>query len=358
MDNSIKKARNSNVEFLRIICMFLLIIHHFIVHGGILLQSYSTNVVISYAIMPIGKICFCAFVAMSTWFLCDSTFSSKKFLKVWFEVLFYNILFTSIAFLVFDSASIYNILGAFFPMLGNSHGYAAAYLWFYLCLPFLKKIINNIKKEQTIGMLFILGMTQICLPILAKAIDYTQPLQSEFLLFVFCFFVSLYLRRFSDFINKPLLFWIILFLILSLYASFVSVATIKTDNLLFTLLNSLNSTEFSIVNLVAGFALFQIFNNIKLPQSKIINSVATTTFGILLFHDHNYFRGILWSIVMPVKYVNLSSIKYLVALILISLIIFVIGMIIDYIRQLLFENAIVKTKTYDRISLFIDKFFA
>lgn len=91
------KERNSSVELLRIFCMFFLIIHHCVLHGGAVGMDICGNRNIALFFLPAGKIAFDAFLAISMYFLVDQTFRMNKFIKMWLLVLFYSVLFTLIS---------------------------------------------------------------------------------------------------------------------------------------------------------------------------------------------------------------------------------------------------------------------
>ncbi len=182
-----EKIRKSNIELLRIVCMLMLIAHHYVVHGGAIgISEHTMNRTIAMMVLPAGKICFNCFVAISTWFLVNSKFKATKFLKVWFQVLFYNLVVLAGVQIIggAESGITYRQwIGAFLPIIGNSHGYAAAYLAFYLSLPFLEMVKIKINKNQLILFISILSLTQLGTTAIGPVIGYTQPMPSEILLF-------------------------------------------------------------------------------------------------------------------------------------------------------------------------------
>ena len=92
--------RESNIELCRIFSMVLIISHHCIYHGNAINMEYCTNKLIALALLPGGKLCFDTFIAISMWFLVDSSFKAVRFVKLWTEVLFYSVLTTIAALLL------------------------------------------------------------------------------------------------------------------------------------------------------------------------------------------------------------------------------------------------------------------
>lgn len=354
-DISIFKQRKSNLELCRIICMALIIAHHCVAHGGALNIDIYPNRYIALLFYPGGKICFVAFLALSTWFLSQQKFSTRRFVKTWLEVAFYSVLFT-ILFVIISGQSLTFIqwMSVLFPIVGNSHGFASAYLSLYLLTPFLFKITINITKKQTEILLVLLFIYQILSQIIGNLTGYFQQLYSELLLFIFCYFLAFYLRTWPIKILAKKIFtfgvvtivWIFLVVINYLYWK-------NPNNLFVCFLLNISGNESSLVNIIGGYCLFFFFNNIKMPTIKWINILAKPTFGILLFHDHNFFRSIVWNNL--IQCATWYNSRFFIIHILISVFaIFTVGSIIDFLRLYLLENLIMRWKYIDKICLKFD----
>lgn len=345
-----QKERKSNIELLRIVCMLMIIAHHYVVHGGAIgIQEHTLNRVIALAILPAGKICFNCFVAISTWFLVNSQFKADKFIKVWLQVLFYNLVILGVAQIIDASEISYKQwIGAIFPIIGNSHGYAAAYLAFYLIIPFLSIIKDKIGKRQLQLLIFALIITQLGTAALGPFIGYTQPMQSEILLFVLCYFISLYIQRYILYIKnaKRLLASILFISWMTISVCRIYSGHIFTDYVA----NNLAGSEMSFINIIAGYCLFFLFYDLKIPYSKTINTMASTTFGILLFHDHNYFRSILWkNIIDAPRFYYVTTHEFLASTVCITITVFIVGILIESTRKILFEKIIYTSSIFKKL---------
>ena len=301
----IVKKRESNLEWLRVLCMIALVGHHYAVHGGLLSQPQGTWAFrMGEIFFPVGKICFIAFIAISMWFYVDrKEFRFERFLKTWVQVFSYSVLFTGITWLMGAKVSLIDFISSFFVMIGDSHGFAASYLIFVLLLPLLSKMVDGITKEQTRYVLIILFLIQVCSQILKNVTGYNQPVYSELTLFILCYFISLYLKRWPISIqNNVILQSIILFTCYCLV--FLSQRNVMHGkNGLFEQVVSLLSTtcgESAVLFIIAGYSLFFIFKNLSIKHNQFVNTIAGTTFGILLIHDHNFFRYVFWKDVVQV----------------------------------------------------------
>lgn len=198
------KTRKSNIELCRIICLMLIIGHHCVGHGGSLNMDSCINKWIAYVILPGGKICFDTFIAISCWFLVDQTFRAERFIKMWLEVLFYSVLTISIAALLGSQFTVLDWITAFLPITGSVQGYAQTYLAFYLLLPFLTKVSQNMTKRQN---KYIIGLlTMFC--IVYRIVSYfewsEQSVYCRLILFVYIYFIILHIKKNHLFENKLL----------------------------------------------------------------------------------------------------------------------------------------------------------
>lgn len=347
-----RKERNSTIELLRIQCMFVLIFHHMCVHGGLLQTTSGINGYIALLFVPVGKIAFCCFLAISMYFLTEQEVRMKKYLSIWLMVLFYNVIFTLVAMLVANEFQFDNFFASFFPILGNSHGFAAAYLAFYLLMPILRMLILKLSDIQLKYFLIILFLFQCMTKILGDVTGYYQNLGSELTLFVFCFFLQLYLKRNSLPIVKSKM--CLIGIIVLTYLLRLSINLFHPQNVIlgyaYKVISSIVGDESGILNILAGFALFYLFLNFKETHNAIINFIASASFPVLLIHDHNVLRGVIWSKIFCVQ--NYSHNKYLLIIMLaIAIVIYLFGILIEIIRKKI-SNKILNNK---RVNMCIER---
>ncbi len=90
------------------------------------------------------------------------------------------------------------IVGSILPMLGASHGYAVAYLWFLAFLPFIK-ILQEKMNEYFLGnLIFLLFSLEIVSWIIGSFIDYNAGIKSELFFFVLIYYSTLYLKKYDE----------------------------------------------------------------------------------------------------------------------------------------------------------------
>ena len=195
------RNEHHNIELLRILCMMSLVAHHFTIHGNLYLNENIFVQRFSLIFAPLGKMCYVVFMVISSYFLSNAKVKSKRFWKVWMEVLFYNILMM-LATLVGSGwnglLSIKMIAGSILPMLGASHGYAVAYLWFLAFLPFIKTLQEKMNERFLGNLIFLLFSLEIVSWIIGSFIDYNAGIKSELFFFVLIYYSTLCLKKYDE----------------------------------------------------------------------------------------------------------------------------------------------------------------
>lgn len=356
MGNNNKVKRESNIELCRIVCMIMIIAHHCVIHGGGVYMDLCKNKYIAWAIFPGGKLCFDAFLAISAWFLVDQTFRTERFLKTWTAVFFYSVIFAIVSVIMGAEFTWRNWFSVLFPITGNSHGFAASYLAFYLLLPFLSIVSEKISRKQAKWLVILLFYYQVVSKIIGTVSGYFQPLNSEITLFVLCYFIALYLKRYPIKLlqNKLFLFGMLLFTWGSVFLIYICGNIYFPGNEWIGFLLSLCGDESSILFLVGGFVMFFLFKNIKIPNISIINKIARTTFGILLIHDHNFFRGYVWNNIFHTTEWWYSK-YYIIRIGICVAIIFIFGMCVEFMRQYFIEKPLFSMKWIKKFSIRCDE---
>lgn len=105
-------CRNSSIELLRIIAMFMILMHHFIVHNGydvLKLPLGPERIFFQLVMQGGGKVGVVIFFSISAWFFLDKEQTIKSNLKrVWImerELLFWSLILVAF-YLVFDRADL------------------------------------------------------------------------------------------------------------------------------------------------------------------------------------------------------------------------------------------------------------
>ena len=148
-----QKVRNSNLELYRIIVMMLIVAHHYVVNSGLMDElvkdPLSSKSLFFYILGMWGKTGINCFVLITGYFMCKSHITIRKFLKLYLEVEFYNIVIYAI-FLIngYQPFSLEKTLAALWPVRSIKDGFTSCFLVFYLFIPFLNVLISHLDKKM------------------------------------------------------------------------------------------------------------------------------------------------------------------------------------------------------------------
>ena len=87
------KGRDASLDLLRILCMFLIVLGHAIIHGKVLdtASVNSTNYFLVNVLRAFLSVHVNCFVLISGYFLCTREFRLKKALFIWEQALFWSL---------------------------------------------------------------------------------------------------------------------------------------------------------------------------------------------------------------------------------------------------------------------------
>ena len=343
------KVRNSSLELFRIIAMILIIAHHYVVNSGIqapmALAPSSPQSMFLYIFGAWGKTGINCFVLITGYFMCKSHITAKKFIKLLGEIMFYRIVIRSIfmisGYTPFSWTALAKML---IPITSIGSGFPAAFLVFFLCIPFLNILIRGMNEKQHIRLLLVCLFTYVFLgtvPGFSVIMNYVSW-------FIVLYFIASYIRIYDKAIFNNTGLWGLL----ALAALVISVASIVVMNLTnhtptFFLLESNR-----ILAIVLALCAFMFFKNLKIKTNRFINTVAASAFGVLLIHSNgDDMRHWLWQDVL--RNTEMFGSKWLVAHAILSVLgIYIICTVIDYLRIKCIEKPFFKLwdKHFNKIS--------
>lgn len=338
------RYRSSNIEFYRIIVMLLIVAHHYVVNSGLIEKMQesplSPQSLFYYIFGAWGKTGINCFVLITGYFMCKSQITSKKFLRLLFEVMFYNIVIYSIFVLSgYEELSI-STLENLIPARSLNTNFVSCFLVFYLCIPFLNVLIQNLDKKK--------HLLLICLSLFIYTIHGTIPhthvAMNYVSWFIVLYFISSYLRLYPNKYDKNIHFWR-KGLFLCIFLSILSIIVILWLNENYG--KNIPPYKYvsdcnAILALSTGICSFMYFKNLEIKYSKLINAIGASTFGVLLIHaNSDTMRKWLWTDLFDnVGHYN-DEIFWLRAII-VTLLIFAVCIIIDYIRIQFIEKKFIQ----------------
>ena len=349
----VKKERNSNLELYRVIVMLLIVAHHYVVNSGLFqlmeFSPLSGNSLFLYLFGMWGKTGINCFVLITGYFMCKSDISISKFLKLLLEVFFYEVVIYSI-FLSCGVVS-FNWKSLFFaliPIDNVGRGFITSFIFFYLSIPFLNILLRNMSKRQ--HKLLII----YCLFIYTIWAFYPFTVMFNYVTwFIILFFISSYIRLYPIKRDGDVKFWSLL-TFCSVILSCLSVILLKVLDVWWPYKFMQDSN--SIMALVTAVCSFMLFKNLKIKQSKVVNLMGASTFGVLLIHaNSDAMRQWLWKDTL--ENVSWFESPYLLVHATLSvLVIFILCVFIDQIRIRFIEKPFFSSSIYVNLENNIQKF--
>lgn len=336
-------GRNSNLELYRIILMLAIVAHHYVVNSGLL--PVLENAQMSYKSCSFylfgmwGKTGINCFVLITGYFMCMSKITLRKFLKLILEVEFYHVvLFLTFYFFHYSNPSLKDFLMMLLPVRSVSDGFVSSFILFYLFIPFLTITVKNLQKRQH------LLLISLCLFVYSflGMIPGIKVCYNYVTWFCVLFLIASYIRFYGFQLLEN---YRGRFLIASIFVSMSSVV-------FFVFLQKqyhipiytywLVSDSYAIMAVVTAVCGLMYFKEMKIPQSKLVNRIAASTFGVLLIHANSgSMRQWLWKDTLNVvgQYMN----EYAMINAVFSVFsVFSICVLIDQIRIQLFEKPLFK----------------
>lgn len=329
--------RQSNLELLRIVSVLIIILSHYVGHGGFDFTgegfSFQRLFVESFRLGAVGVD---IFVLISGYFLVSSSFRPSKFLRLECTVLFYSILLALVFFVTTDMVGMKELLFAFLPSLSNSYWFISTYLLLYLLSPFLNKLIHAMDQKWHGRLLLILYMVYILIPTVTNL---TLSGTSNIMLFITLYLTAAYYRLYQGPMSARTAGSFLMAL-----ASFlvISISTIGFD-----LLNSrfgitrydasYFTSAYSLPVVLCALGLFLGFKNLRLNYHAAINWISGSSLGIYLLHDNNFMRSFLWRDLLSCQSYQTSLLLPLHALAC-TVLVFIVCLLLDKLRIAVIER--------------------
>ena len=278
--------------------MVMIVAHHFAVHGGFVLNYHSLSLNqcwVQFLLMG-GKIGVNIFILISGYFLIDSKkFNISKILKFIMQLLTYSLLTFAIGMLLhIQPFNFKQLIRHCLPITFRLWWFASTYIVLYIISPYLNKFLNSLKRKEYKYYLLLCTFMWCLIPTLTS-----RSFESNNLIwFIYLYSLAGYIKKYYKSKNgyKTLfrcfistLVWIIL--------TFLSTLIFDVVALKVSFISKYTTYFFGMQKLpilMISASLFLGFLHMNMENNKIINSIASTTFGIYLIHDSYFGRNIIW----------------------------------------------------------------
>lgn len=353
--------RASNIELLRIIAMILIIMHHFSVHGCF---PFTPDLTFNKVFLQVfglgGKAGVVAFVMITGYFMVSSSFKLHKFAKLVGQIWIYSIAMLGVAIgLGLDTVTSRDMMLALLP-IGAMSWFAQNFLVLYLLTPIINRVLHWLQYTYYVILLVASTVIWFLIPTVLNLwpnVPHTTFGFKHIFSFVVFYSLGAYIKLYGSHITKRMG---IIFTVIGFVGAFLGDILVDvlamTDPAYMKQIFYFTQNDYGFFQLLLGIGLFIIFLKAKITYRPWINVVASTTFGIYLLHDNKLFLHHMWDNVLA-TYQYYDSILLPLYAILVVVLIFVIGMIVDYVRLAFIEKPVMKaiTPSLERIQLRVEK---
>lgn len=339
-------SRNSSFEFLRLILMLMIVMHHCIVHGLGLVgfsELFDTTINIPDSWIPASMLSNSFLISSVNCFILISGFfgikpDRKKIYYLLFALIFYTIIFNFIP-LAIDK----EYKKAIYSLLFLSHSpywFVIDYLFLMVFAPLInlgfEKLSNNNIKYYLIGLLIISCYFGFVWQNAANSNGYTL------LQFILMYSIGRYIRLNKIKIKNSTS--ILLFIIFSIFSGAIMIATwhYNFEKWIWKM------TFYNNPLIVASsIFLFNFFQNLEI-RSQIINNLAKSAFGIYLFQSSflisEYLYNYIKDLALEFQNMELGWLFLILNIIGISLFICIFSLFFDRIRIFIYNMFTVTLK--------------
>ncbi len=342
-----KTTRNSSIELLRIVAMFMIVVSHYFFHGGVKMGDVSlafNRVLIQWG--GLGNLGVVIFVAITGYFMCTGTLKAKSLFRTAFSSWFYSYVILAVFIAVYGIPEIKSAIRALMPITFGEHWFVTVYIALMLFSPFINKLLNVITRRQFIVLNCTMLVLWAVVPTFTKMSFYSR----EFTQCLMFYILGAYLRMYPD--N---------FLTRKRYAALVTVSSFALMMLSAVACDILSQNfgifsggsywyaRNSIFVIAAALSLLVLFTKLRI-NSKAVNVLASCTFGVYLIHDNQLLRTVLWQDVLhTTDYAD--SPFMIVHMIVCSVGVFAVCATIELVRKTLIEKPVLKLYDIAEIKL-------
>ena len=304
-------------------------------HGGVLEAVTATQFVVTWlleAFLICAVNCYAIISGYAGYKEETVEIHYEKYIVLWLQVFIYSVVLTIVIQCISGTMELKALLKAFMPVTATQYWYFTAYTPVFFLAPWLKKFVHQLSTREAKLCLVILGIFGVYSTLAGILYD---PFRLEggysFIWLTVLFLVGALIKKIGilNYISTKKAWTMVG---VSVLLNWLQKLIIPSQNIF--------TSYISITMVILSVALLGIFSRIDIKSywvQKLIKTMASATFGVYLIHDNiairNYFikDHFTWA-------AYLEPWKIPIFVLIISLIVFVICLIIDMGRGILFKK--------------------
>ena len=368
-ENKVNKERNTNIEALKLLAIFLIIIFHvvqtltdnpnvtktFFVWGA----TKDIDTKILCIIRGFGALGNSIFFMCSAYFLLNSKKANKK--KIIYMII--EIFSISILILLISQIPLWKInitkeirFQSLFPTTYSTNWYLTCYILFYLISPILNYLIKNTNQKQLLVWASFMAFLYICINFINNGAYMCNNLILWITIYLIMAYIKLYCDKFSK--NSKIMY-IILFSSICLHLILIFSTNelglhYKYFNDKVMKWNTNNNPFFIAIDMSLVF----IAINKQPYVNKFVNKIASYSLQIYIIHENIILRTYVRPELINFVYARWGYNKLFFEIIIMAILIYLVSIVISFIYTLLFRRLLtyLTDKIYNLLCKIEDKY--
>lgn len=289
--------RNSSIELLRIMAMFMITVHHYLMCINVTVLPFGINKILTETFLYSGgKIGVVLFFLISAWYLPVTGTIYSNFRRVWLlerEVLFWSLFLLICSVFFYENLSLDMIIRSVFPTATGLWWYITAYSVFLFIFPFLVEGLRILGWRKHLALCcvsFVLwSLAEGFLPVFSLGMP-----GGSFLSFVYIYILVSFYRWYMPVMKRQTAWKMIVcgYGIL-LFAAVVGGIVYGQTGVLAHAQVYLSGAEYKLCPLLIGFGIFSLFITCEF-HNKIINCLASSMLSVYLITAYPAVHETLW----------------------------------------------------------------
>ena len=345
-----QKARQANIELLRITAMVMVVILHYFVKGGADISLVEDTGAINMLLWLLKGLCIVTinlYVLISGYFLLEAKWKISRLITLWLQAVFYSVGVPLVCLALgvgeVKQWGIYDWINVIFPVQMEHYWFITAYAILYLFVPVLSAGVKQMTKKQhqvvIAGLLLVFSIPKTILPVLIPTDRYGYDFGWFLCLFMIAAYIRMYGIPFLD--NKRKAFAVYFLSVGGMWLISVGCALLSRKGLPLTYMMDMPYCHNHFLVLTAAIGLFYGFRYIQIPQGKISNmicKISSYTLGVYLLHENLAVRTN-WQYWAGIESVR-DSFALFPHMFITVVTVFMTGILVDFVRDCIFKFVI------------------
>ena len=294
--------RNTNIEVLRILAMFLITLSHYTTHSSVAITELPLGFDrFLFEIGGLGNIGVILFILITGYYGINkkNPFKLKRLMSLVFQVLLYSMtIYLLFCAFGIEQFSIIEFIKSLLPVTFKQYWFVTAFIVLYIMAPYINILLNNLDRGQHLRSLIIFLILFSVFPTFTTQSFYGN----ELIQFTLFYSIGAYLGKYrNNYFSKKRNAWIMLITCVTIIAiSIIVFDLISTYWPIFGKYSKHLLDRNSIVSILFSVSTFSLFTMKKPFANNLLNTIASCVFGVYLISDNNCIRDILWTNVLNV----------------------------------------------------------